>query len=237
MKKASYEQVRQMHTREQVKRCAEEALKEIGITEGQTVLDCCCGSGNYSLPAAKLVGEKGLVHALDKDPGKLNDLRQKAESIGLQNIEIIEEDAESKIPLPDSSVDLVLLYDIFWYFKPTENKLTRLLKEVYRVTKPNALTSVYPTHLNQDGLKHLKEEMVSVGFYLESRYSGMLVHVGRLEQGELLNFKKAGNHQVKELEARIADLKARLPAHSIPPRMIEKLDELEEELERAKGKK
>jgi hypothetical protein len=39
--------------------------------------------------------------------------------------------------------------------------------------------------------------------------------------------------RVAELERRIADLKARLPKHSVPPSMLIELDELEEELERA----
>jgi hypothetical protein len=43
--------------------------------------------------------------------------------------------------------------------------------------------------------------------------------------------------RLQELEARLADLKARMPAHSIPPSMMMELDELEEELAelRARG--
>jgi hypothetical protein len=37
------------------------------------------------------------------------------------------------------------------------------------------------------------------------------------------------------LEARLADLKARLPAHSIPPAMMAELDEIEEQLDQAKS--
>lgn len=40
--------------------------------------------------------------------------------------------------------------------------------------------------------------------------------------------------RIAELEERIADLKARLPRHSVPPAMIIELEELEEALERAK---
>lgn len=43
--------------------------------------------------------------------------------------------------------------------------------------------------------------------------------------------------KIKELEDRIADLKARLPAHSIKPAMWQELEELEEELERLKGER
>jgi hypothetical protein len=46
--------------------------------------------------------------------------------------------------------------------------------------------------------------------------------------------------RIEELKRQIEDLKARLPAHSIPPAMIAELDELEallEELERKFGRK
>jgi hypothetical protein len=40
--------------------------------------------------------------------------------------------------------------------------------------------------------------------------------------------------KVKEIEGKIADLKARWPAHSVPPSMWQQLEELEDELEKAK---
>ena len=39
---------------------------------------------------------------------------------------------------------------------------------------------------------------------------------------------------IASLEAQLADLKQRLPAHSIPPAMITELDELDEQLEQAR---
>jgi hypothetical protein len=42
------------------------------------------------------------------------------------------------------------------------------------------------------------------------------------------------NDRVKEIEEEITDLKARWPAHSVPPSMWQQLEELEDELEKAK---
>jgi hypothetical protein len=42
--------------------------------------------------------------------------------------------------------------------------------------------------------------------------------------------------RIKELEKEIADIKGRIPAHSINPAMIIELEELEDELERLKRK-
>jgi hypothetical protein len=41
--------------------------------------------------------------------------------------------------------------------------------------------------------------------------------------------------KVREIEEKIADLKARWPAHSVPLSMWQQLEELEEQLEEAKG--
>jgi predicted RNase H-like nuclease (RuvC/YqgF family) len=39
---------------------------------------------------------------------------------------------------------------------------------------------------------------------------------------------------IKELEEEIAELKRRIPPHSVPPAMIRELEELEEQLDKAR---
>ena len=43
-------------------------------------------------------------------------------------------------------------------------------------------------------------------------------------------------NSLEELEKRIADLRARMPRHSVPPAMLEELETLEEEWERMTGR-
>ena len=43
-----------------------------------------------------------------------------------------------------------------------------------------------------------------------------------------------GTNRIAELEKQIADLKERWPAHSVPPSMFQHLEELEEELKKAR---
>jgi hypothetical protein len=45
--------------------------------------------------------------------------------------------------------------------------------------------------------------------------------------------KTPGEKRIREIEEKIADLKGRWPAHSVPPHMWQELEELEEELEKA----
>ena len=223
-----------MSSEEKLEALTETVLREFGIADGHHVLDCCCGSGVYTISAARLVGDSGLVYAIDRDDTKLNDLRKRAEMTGLQNIKIVEEDAALQISLTDATIEFVLLYDIFWYFRPKEKKIRNLLKEVRRVAKPNACISVYPTHVDSNSLEYFKNTMQNREFVLASEYTRELVHEKTIERGTLLNFRKAGNSRVQILEERIADLKSRLPIHSVPPSMIQELEDLEEELESIK---
>ena len=65
---------------------ASEVLAEIGVKEGQMVLDFGCGSGTYTIPAAKLVGKNGTVYALDVSSKALDRMEERAKQGGLRNI-------------------------------------------------------------------------------------------------------------------------------------------------------
>lgn len=162
-------------------------LREVGIKKDQKILDCCCGIGNYTLPAALIVGEKGLVYALDRNKEKLDSLKKKSYAGKLKNIEIIEEEFESNIPLSDKSIDAVLLYDIFWYFSLEDKKLPKLLGEVYRILKNGAMVSVYPEHIDTE---RLKEIIKDAKFQLEREFYKTIIHDDSLKRGRILNFRK-----------------------------------------------
>jgi len=76
-----------------------EILEKACIKRGKTVLDFGCGSGTYTIPAAKIVGEKGIVYALDKDKKVLDKLMQKAESVHLGNINIKRIDTSGELKI------------------------------------------------------------------------------------------------------------------------------------------
>jgi len=172
----------------------EETLRKIGIRKGQTILDFGCGSGYYAIPAARIVGEDGRVCTLDMDRGALDELMRRARSEGLRNVTRIDTRGEVEIGLEDESIDVVLLYDIFWYFPLTDNRLPKLLDEVYKVSKPDASISVYPKHIDS---KRLMDKIEKAGFRLNNEYCGMLIHDGRLEKGQVLNFVKIGYRKRK----------------------------------------
>ena len=178
-----------------VKESADTILKEIGIKKGHRVLDFGCGSGNYTIAAARVVGKQGLVYALDEDEESLNQLMHRAKSIGLKNIIRLDASHEPRIGLDDKSIDVVLLYDILhYYYFPKEEDRRQLLRGLYHILRANGLLSLYPTHLQshmEPNLEDVRKEIEEAGFYQEREYSGVImVHDDNLEQGCIINFRK-----------------------------------------------
>ena len=56
------------------------------LKAGMTFADIGCGDGYFTLLAAKIVGEKGKVYAVDIDPSGIEKLKNKAQTQGLTNI-------------------------------------------------------------------------------------------------------------------------------------------------------
>jgi hypothetical protein len=86
-------------------------------------------------------------------------------------------------------------------------------------------------------LRWFKDDMSNHGLILISEFSKKLVHEENLENGTLLNYRKEEDDPVKVIEQQIADLEKRLPIHSVPPAMIQRLEDLEEQLEKLRNEK
>ena len=141
-------------------------LERAGIKEGQTVLDFGCGPGFYAIAAAKMVGAKGKVYALDIHPLAVQSVEKKAKKEGLTNITTILSDKDTR--LPDQSIDVALAYDMIHMVK---NKQA-LARELRRVLKPNGLLSVIVGHINvEDVLKALEQDGL---FSLRDRYGRLI---------------------------------------------------------------
>lgn len=62
-------------------------LAAIGVNRGFTFVDVGCGDGFFTIPAAKMVGKKGRVFALDSDEEAIGSLKTRALTKNLRNIE------------------------------------------------------------------------------------------------------------------------------------------------------
>jgi ubiquinone/menaquinone biosynthesis C-methylase UbiE len=119
-------------------------VKEAGIEEGFHVLDYGCGSGSYITAVAELVGKSGKIYALDINPLAIQIVKRNAAKNQLTNVETIISDR--KTALPDDSIDVVLLYDVFHDLTDPNG----MLEELHRVLKPDGILSFNDHHMKEN---------------------------------------------------------------------------------------
>lgn len=170
-------------------------LKRIGLKSSQTVLDFGCRVGHYTIPAAKAVGDKGMVYAVDKEQQALKELQQKATRLNLKNIRITNTSGLVQIDLENDTIDVVLFYDVLHYHKKKDRE--KLYAEAYRILKQDGLLSVYPKHSLKDNpimefqnlsLNEIKQEIQNSNFVFSKKYCGLISHDDSLNQGCVMNF-------------------------------------------------
>ena len=114
-------------------------LRGAEIQPGQTVLEVGCGTGFFTIPAAKMIGDEGCLVAMDALSGYVKEVSKKVEAANLKNVRVVKRDALNT-GLDDVSIDTVLLFGVLpWPALP----LNQLLPEMHRVLKPEGTLAVW----------------------------------------------------------------------------------------------
>jgi ubiquinone/menaquinone biosynthesis C-methylase UbiE len=119
-------------------------IEDVGIKTGARVLDYGCGPGGYVMPVIKLIGDTGMFYALDIHPVAVKSVKDLISKKGLSNVQAILSDCDTG--LSDSTIDVVLLYDIL---HDLENR-DKVLAELHRVLIPGGILSVSDHHLKEE---------------------------------------------------------------------------------------
>jgi len=115
-------------------------LRGADIQPGQTVLEVGCGTGFYTVSAAKLIGDQGCLIAMDVLPLAIERVRKKMQTANLKNVSVVKGDAMNT-ELDAESMDAVLLLGVI---PAPMLPLNRLLPEMHRVLKPEGTLAVWP---------------------------------------------------------------------------------------------
>jgi len=173
----------------------ESFFQKIGLRPGNIVLDFGCRVGNYAIPAAKVVGNKGVVYALDKDHLAVDELMHRAAVMNLDEIIVpMKTNGELRINLENNSVDFVLFYDIIrslLRIDGTLNPYRRVLDEFNRILKQGGDFSLFIKHLHSQsvGPQDVLEMTKSFFGHHESKVLD-LMHWDDLEMGTIHNLRR-----------------------------------------------
>lgn len=104
------------------------------LKPSQQVLDVATGTGIVAIAAAEIVGNLGKVIGVDISAGMLEKAQRKIENANLQNIELLETDADY-LNFSDESFDAVLCSSALVYL----SDIPRALKNWYRFLKKGGI--------------------------------------------------------------------------------------------------
>ena len=114
-------------------------LRAAGVRPGLEVLEVGCGSGYFTVPAAEMVGEGGIVHAFDLHPLAVERTSERIRGARLGNVRVTKADA-LETGLPGESYDLILLFGVI---PAPVLPLDRLLPEMHRLLRPGGSMAVW----------------------------------------------------------------------------------------------
>lgn len=151
------------------------------IRPGDVVLDIGSGSGTDALIAARRAGPEGEVIGLDMTDAMRSKLLGNARAAGLDNVRVIDGDAES-LPLPDASVDVITSNGVL-NLVPDKGAAVR---EIARVLRPGGRIQIADIVVGTNPSEACRSEPelwaeCIVGAITEPEYVGLFREAGLAE--------------------------------------------------------
>ncbi len=111
-----------------------EIVAAVGLKPGMAMADIGAGTGLFTLPFAEAVGEDGKVYAVEIARNFLEHIRARANRAKAANVETVLA-TERSVELPESSIDLAFICDVYHHFEFPQASLASL----HRALKPGGV--------------------------------------------------------------------------------------------------
>ncbi|WP_017728037.1 demethylmenaquinone methyltransferase [Halalkalibacterium ligniniphilum] len=111
-----------------------DTMKRMDVKAGQSALDVCCGTGDWTIALAEAVGEKGRVEGLDFSQNMLKIGKQKILEKKLTQVTLRHGNA-MELPYDDNTFDYVTI----GFGLRNVPDYMQVLKEMRRVVKPGGM--------------------------------------------------------------------------------------------------
>ena len=161
-------------------------VRDLGVQEGERILDFGCGFGSYAIPLAQVVGDGGLVLALDRKLDALKNLTRCAATVEISTaLRLCPGDGSPWLSwIGDASLDGVFLFDVLQHVEDSN----RLFLETLRILKPDGKLYINPSALTHPGkvdVHWLQMRLRDLGFQCARRLRARVMHYKHMDEDEI----------------------------------------------------
>ena len=147
--------------------------KAVDIEPGDHVADIGAGTGLFLDLFAAAVGPDGVLYAVDISKGMVEHMTARAEQAGLAQVEV-RLCSEDSVDLPEASIDLAVICDVYHHFEYPKSSMTSLRKAlryggevvIIDFERTPGVTSEWLMNHVRAGKSEVIAEMNSYGFDL-----------------------------------------------------------------------
>ena len=120
---------------------AREVISKLNLNGNEVFLDAGCGDGHTAFEAYDIMNKNAIIYALDIYEPSIQDLEADIEKKNITRMVPILGNIAGDIPLPDNTLDITLMINVFHGFVAQEN-LPEAIDELKRTTKPGGKIAI-----------------------------------------------------------------------------------------------
>ena len=119
----------------------EKVVVALDLQKGATLLDMACGEGEYTIGFSKIIGDEGLIYAVDLWEHNINRLIETLSFTGIKNVKAFVADVSKPMSIGDDSINVCLMATVL-HDLIQANTAEGAIKEAARVLKPHGLLAI-----------------------------------------------------------------------------------------------
>jgi ubiquinone/menaquinone biosynthesis C-methylase UbiE len=153
----------------------------LGLKPGMAVADIGAGTGLFTLPFSQAVGAGGKVYAVEIARNFLEHIKARASKAGAANVQTVL-GTERSVELPEASIDLAFICDVYHHFEFPQASLASL----HKALKPGGelvlidfqripgVTGDFIMNHVRAGQEVFEAEIIAAGFEKTAEVKGLL---------------------------------------------------------------
>jgi ubiquinone/menaquinone biosynthesis C-methylase UbiE len=119
----------------------EKVVSALDLQKGISLLDMACGEGKYTIGFSKIIGDEGLIYAVDLWENNIIRLVKTLSVTGIKNVEALVADVSKPMSIGDDSINVCLMATVL-HDLIQANTAEGAIKEAARVLKPHGLLAI-----------------------------------------------------------------------------------------------